>query len=154
MNKNQRGFTMIELVIVIVILGILAATALPRFVDTSGEARQAAADGVAGALSSSSAINYSGSLAKGQINGATLSSATATTGITDTTNGCTNAVAQALLQEGGVTIAAAGDYTVGFATIGGTTETAPTTVGESTTCTLTSVADSNTTANFSVIGTK
>ena len=44
---------------VIVILGVLASVALPKFVDLSADAQQAATDGVAGALTSSSAINYS-----------------------------------------------------------------------------------------------
>jgi len=55
---RQSGFTLIELVMVIVILGILAASAIPKFVDVSGDARQSAVSGLAGALGSASAINY------------------------------------------------------------------------------------------------
>ncbi|MBC8284695.1 MAG: prepilin-type N-terminal cleavage/methylation domain-containing protein [Nitrospinae bacterium] len=48
--NNEKGFTLIELVMVIVILGILAATAIPKFVDLSTNAETSVRDGVTGAL--------------------------------------------------------------------------------------------------------
>lgn len=56
--NNQRGFTMIELVVVIVILGILAAVALPKFADLSTKAKSGALSNVAGSITSASAVNY------------------------------------------------------------------------------------------------
>jgi MSHA pilin protein MshA len=53
----QRGFTLIELVMVIVILGVLSAVAIPKFVDLRSDAQLAATQAVAGAISSASVVN-------------------------------------------------------------------------------------------------
>jgi MSHA pilin protein MshA len=53
---NRKGFTLVELVLVIAILGILAISALPRFLDLSTEAEHASRDGVIGAVRSGIAL--------------------------------------------------------------------------------------------------
>ena len=63
MQRQQQGFTLIELVIVIVILGILSAFALPRFADLGSDAREASIKGLEGSMKSASSIVYSACLA-------------------------------------------------------------------------------------------
>ena len=63
-HAKHSGFTLIELVIVIVILGILAAAALPRFSSLSTDARLAAVNGLAGSLRSAASIAHATQLAK------------------------------------------------------------------------------------------
>lgn len=56
--RDQRGFTLIEIIMVIVLLGIIAAIAIPKYVDLKSEAANASADGVVGAIIASAAIGY------------------------------------------------------------------------------------------------
>ncbi|OGQ96398.1 MAG: hypothetical protein A2521_09025 [Deltaproteobacteria bacterium RIFOXYD12_FULL_57_12] len=59
MGVNEKGFTLIELIMVIVILGLLAVVAIPKYQDLRSEAAKASADGVYAAAGAASAINFS-----------------------------------------------------------------------------------------------
>ena len=64
--KRQQGFTLIELVVVIVILGILAVTAAPKFMNLQGDARNASLQGLKGAIQGAAGIVYGKSAIEGQ----------------------------------------------------------------------------------------
>lgn len=65
--NTQQGFTLIELVMVIVILGVLAATALPRFANMQVDARVATLNGAFGAVNSALAIAHAQALVKNKL---------------------------------------------------------------------------------------
>jgi MSHA pilin protein MshA len=112
--RQQGGFTLIELIMVIVILGILSAFALPRFSNLTDDARRAQIQGAAGAIKSASAIVHASYLAAGNnppsvvLEGQTITLA----------NGYPRAglLADGILGAAGITIGAQSDFD--FATVG------------------------------------
>ncbi|MBF0218421.1 MAG: type II secretion system protein [Gammaproteobacteria bacterium] len=111
---------------VIVILGILAATALPKFVDLSSDADAAAVKGIAGALGSAASINFSGCAVKGH---------TVTTGVCAAVDNCDDVAGL---------VTGMDNYTITAAAITGSN-------GQDATCTVKKSTDATITATFTAI---
>lgn len=117
--KKQQGFTLIELIMVIVILGILAAFAIPKFANLGADARRSTMQGVEGAMKSASAISHAAWLASGT-NPPSVTLEGASVAMVNGYPSAAGIVVAANIS-GGATAAAAGDFIVITSPTGTTT---------------------------------
>ena len=91
MLRNQKGFTLIEIIAVLVILGILAAVAIPKYFDMQGQAQDKAIQGALAALSSEASQDYAKQLLAGTATATSYTPAAATVTVGDFTGTIANA---------------------------------------------------------------
>jgi MSHA pilin protein MshA len=133
MKSRQAGFTLIELIMVIVILGVLSAVAIPKYLDLRSDANQAAVNGVAGALASAAAINFATRTANGSKGVAVVDCQDTAKALSTYTSG---AYTTAMPTQGGT-------YTIGTLAIAN---------GATTSCTLTFTPSAGTAVTATFVG--